>query len=72
MKKREKKDILDVHVVEQAKREALRDDHDAFTIVIGSQASVLLGDDEADANFKDIIVDNFSVSVLTPYFATCI
>ncbi|KAL4652227.1 hypothetical protein ACB094_01G191500 [Castanea mollissima] len=62
LKKREKKDILAVHAAEQAKREALRDDHDAFTVVIGSRASVLDGDDEADANIKDITVDNFSVS----------
>ena len=62
LKKREKKDILAVHAAEQAKREALRDDHDAFTVVIGSRASVLDGDDEADANVKDITVDNFSVS----------
>ena len=62
MKRREKKDILAVHVAEQAKREAHRDDHDAFTVVIGSWASVLDGDDEADANVKDITVDNFSVS----------
>ena len=62
LKKREKKDILAVYAAEQAKREALRDDHDAFTVVIGSRASVLDGDDEADANVKDITVDNFSVS----------
>ncbi|KAE8692933.1 ABC transporter F family member 4 [Hibiscus syriacus] len=44
------------------KQEALRDVHDAFTVVIGSRASVLHGDDEADANVRDITIDNFSVS----------
>ena len=62
LKKREKKDILAVHAAEQAKREALRDDHDVFTVIIDSRASVLDGDDEADANVKDITVDKFSIS----------
>jgi len=56
LKKREKKDILAAHLAEQAKRKALRDDHDAFTVVIGSRASVLDGDDGADANVKDITI----------------
>ncbi|MCH83909.1 ABC transporter F family member 4-like, partial [Trifolium medium] len=62
LKKREKKDILAAHVAEQAKKEALKDDRDAFTVVIGSRASVLDGDDGADANVKDITIENFSVS----------
>ncbi|KAK0595890.1 hypothetical protein LWI29_010899 [Acer saccharum] len=62
MKKREKKDMLAAHAVEQAKKEALKDDHDAFTVVIGSRTSVLDGQDEADANVKDISIDSFSVS----------
>nr|KYP63230.1 ABC transporter F family member 4 [Cajanus cajan] len=62
LKKREKKDLLAAHAAEQAKKEALRDDHDAFTVVIGSRASVLDGDDDADANVKDITIENFSVS----------
>ncbi|XP_021278754.1 ABC transporter F family member 4 [Herrania umbratica] len=62
LKKREKKEMLAAQVAEQAKQEALKDDHDAFTVVIGSRASVLDGDDEADANVKDITIDNFSVS----------
>lgn len=61
-RKREKKDMMATHVAELAKKEALRDDRDAFTVVIGSRASVLDGDDDADANVKDITVDNFSVS----------
>ncbi|KAD2804310.1 hypothetical protein E3N88_37687 [Mikania micrantha] len=62
LKKREKKDMILAQAVEQAKQEALKDDHDAFTVVIGSRAAVLDGQDEADANVKDITVDNFSVS----------
>ena len=49
--------------MEQAKQEALKDDQDAFTVVINRQFSVLDGNDEANANVKDIIIDNFSVSV---------
>ncbi|CAM8905921.1 unnamed protein product [Rhodiola kirilowii] len=62
IKKREKKEMLAAYAAEQAKREALKDDRDAFTVVIGSKASVLEGEDAADANVKDITVDNFSVS----------
>ncbi|KAJ8773459.1 hypothetical protein K2173_004289 [Erythroxylum novogranatense] len=62
LKKREKKDLLAVHAAEHAKQEALRDDHDAFSVVIGSRTSVLEGNDEADANVKDITIENFSVS----------
>ncbi|KAF5794159.1 putative ABC transporter, AAA+ ATPase domain, P-loop containing nucleoside triphosphate hydrolase [Helianthus annuus] len=62
LKKREKKEMIIAQAVEQAKQEALKDDHDAFTVVIGSRASVLDGQDDADANVKDITVDNFSVS----------
>lgn len=62
LRKREKKDMLAAQAAEQAKKEALRDDHDAFTVVIGSRASVLEGGDDADANIKDITVENFHVS----------
>ncbi|KAL4566282.1 hypothetical protein LXL04_030396 [Taraxacum kok-saghyz] len=62
IKKREKKDMIHAQVIEQAKQEALKDDRDAFTVVIGSRASVLDGENDADANVKDITVDNFSVS----------
>lgn len=62
LKKREKKDMIAAQAVEQAKQEAMKDDHDAFTVVIGSRAAVLDGQDDADANVKDITVDNFSVS----------
>ncbi|GER30399.1 ABC transporter F family member 4 [Striga asiatica] len=62
LKKREKKDLFANQAAELAKQEALMDDRDAFTVVIGSRASVLDGEDEADANVKDITIDNFSVS----------
>ncbi|XP_031259956.1 ABC transporter F family member 4 [Pistacia vera] len=62
LKKREKKDMLAAYAVAQAKQDALKDDHDAFTVVIGSRASVLDGQEDADANVKDITIDNFSVS----------
>ncbi|GLT67715.1 hypothetical protein SLA2020_400030 [Shorea laevis] len=62
LRKREKKEMLAAQAAEHAKQEALKDDHDAFTVVIGSRASVLDGEDEADANVRDITVDNFSVS----------
>ncbi|MBA0732553.1 hypothetical protein Gogos_016634 [Gossypium gossypioides] len=62
LKKREKKEMLATQAAVLAKQEALKDDHDAFTVVIGSRASVLDGEDDADANVKDITIDNFSVS----------
>ncbi|XP_004291178.1 PREDICTED: ABC transporter F family member 4-like [Fragaria vesca subsp. vesca] len=58
LKKREKKDLLAAHVAELSKREALRDDHDAFTVVIGSRDC-----EDADANIKDISIEGFSVAV---------
>ncbi|KAK6117213.1 hypothetical protein DH2020_049092 [Rehmannia glutinosa] len=62
LKKREKKDVVANQAVELAKQEALKDDRDAFTVVIGSRASVLDGENDADANVKDITIENFSVS----------
>ncbi|KAI3872176.1 hypothetical protein MKW98_011668 [Papaver atlanticum] len=63
-KKREKKERLSAEAAARAKEEALRDDHDAFNVVIGSRASVLEGEDNADANVKDITVEIFSVSAV--------
>lgn len=62
LKKREKKDQLAAHAVEIARHEAMKDDRDAFTVVIGSRSAVLDGDDTADANVKDIKIDSFSVA----------
>ncbi|KAM2947294.1 hypothetical protein FF1_034440 [Malus domestica] len=49
LKKCAQRDDLAAHAIEQAKKEALKDDRDAFTVVIGSQASVLDGED-SDTN----------------------
>ncbi|CAE5968263.1 unnamed protein product [Arabidopsis arenosa] len=45
---------------EIGKREALKEDHDAFTVVMGS---LLDGEETGDANVKDIKMSSFSVSV---------
>ncbi|KAI3995265.1 hypothetical protein MKX01_032067 [Papaver californicum] len=44
------------------KQEALREDHDAFTVAISNRVSDLDGEHSAYANVKDISVHNFSVS----------
>ncbi|XP_031504315.1 ABC transporter F family member 4 [Nymphaea colorata] len=62
LKKREKKEQVAAQAAEFAKQEALKDDRDAFTVVIGSKTSVLEGENEMDANVKDITIDSFSVS----------
>ncbi|KAF5206355.1 Abc transporter f family member [Thalictrum thalictroides] len=62
MKKRIEKDQLAAYTADKAKKEALKDDRDAFTVVIGSRTSVLEGENDADANVKDITVENFSVA----------
>ncbi|KAG8383646.1 hypothetical protein BUALT_Bualt04G0035600 [Buddleja alternifolia] len=54
LKKRVKKGVRANEAVELAKKVTLKDDRDAFTVVVGSQDAV--------ANVKDISVDNFSVS----------
>ncbi|KAK8941773.1 ABC transporter F family member 4 [Platanthera guangdongensis] len=65
IKKREKKDMMSAYAAEAAKKEALKDDHDAFTVVIAARSSSLDEDEAssaADANVRDITVENFSVS----------
>ncbi|VVA90839.1 unnamed protein product [Arabis nemorensis] len=56
-KKLELKERLALEATELAKKEALKDDRDAFTVVIGSKTE----DTEADANVKDISIVSFSV-----------
>ncbi|CAI9301983.1 unnamed protein product [Lactuca saligna] len=63
LQKRKKREMLVAQLLEQAKEEALKDDPNAFTVVIGARASVLDGEDEANANVKDITVDDLSVFV---------
>ncbi|KAL6538122.1 ABC transporter F member 4 [Orobanche gracilis] len=60
LKKRERKDILAAYALEKAKKEALRDDPDAFTVSVRNGKD---DDDDADANVKDIVVELFYVSV---------
>ncbi|KAJ0962779.1 hypothetical protein J5N97_027901 [Dioscorea zingiberensis] len=63
VKKLEKKELIATHAREVARQEALRDDRDAFTVVLGTR--VAAEDDSstaADDNVKDIVVENFSVS----------
>ncbi|KAJ6719979.1 hypothetical protein OIU85_023230 [Salix viminalis] len=58
LKKREKKEVLATHAIEHARQEALKDDHDAFTVVIGSRASVLDGEDEAHGRRYGLVGPN--------------
>ncbi|KAK4491825.1 hypothetical protein RD792_002602 [Penstemon davidsonii] len=60
--KLEKKHILATRASEVAKQEALKDNPDVFTVVIGSRASIIDGEHDADATVKDISINNFSVS----------
>ncbi|ESQ45978.1 hypothetical protein EUTSA_v10000736mg [Eutrema salsugineum] len=63
-KKLENKERLALQAAEIAKREALKDDdHDTFTVVMGSKTSVIEGENTGDANVKDITINYFSVSV---------
>eukprot|EP00250_Pteridium_aquilinum_P005304 c15419_g1_i1 orf=75-2243(+) len=61
-KKKEKKELIAAHAAELVKQEAMKDDRSAFSVVIGTRAFVRDGDAEADANLKDISIENFSVS----------
>ncbi|KAF7024521.1 hypothetical protein CFC21_036855 [Triticum aestivum] len=62
-KKKEKREMMAAAVAEAAKREALRDDRDAFSVVIGARVPGSAAEgDAADGNIKDIVLDNFSVS----------
>ncbi|XBI34740.1 hypothetical protein VPH35_120509 [Triticum aestivum] len=50
-------------VAEAAKREALRDDRDAISVVIGARVPGSAAEgDAAEGNIKDTVLDNFSVS----------
>lgn len=53
LKKRERNDMIEAHKLEQSKREALRDDRDAFGVVVGSKTSVLDGEVGAGADVQD-------------------
>ncbi|XP_076889186.1 ABC transporter F family member 4-like, partial [Bidens hawaiensis] len=55
--KREKKVMASAQQIK-----VFKDKPDAFTVVIGSRAAVLDGQDDAGANLKDITLESFSVS----------
>ncbi|KAJ3669433.1 hypothetical protein LUZ60_011383 [Juncus effusus] len=66
LRKREKKQQEAARAADVARQEALRDDKDAFTVVIGSRVASQ-EDDEGGVNssmdnVKDIVVENFSVA----------
>ncbi|KAL5226470.1 hypothetical protein ABZP36_014735 [Zizania latifolia] len=65
-KKKDKREAMAAAAAEAAKKEALRDDRDAFSVVIGARVPGSTGAAEGDAatddNIRDIVLDNFSVS----------
>ena len=54
--------MFTVQVAELVKKEALKDDHDDFVVAIGSPVSMLDYGEDANANIKVIIIENFCVS----------
>ncbi|KAJ1288011.1 hypothetical protein BS78_02G055600 [Paspalum vaginatum] len=65
-KKKDKREAMAAAAAEAARREALRDDRDAFSVVIGARVPGSSGagadDGAVDDNVRDIVLDNFSVS----------
>ena len=66
-KKKDKREAMAAAQAEAAKQAALRDDRDAFSVVIGARVAGSAGASEgdsaaADDNIKDIVLENFSVS----------
>ncbi|KAG6547312.1 hypothetical protein Mapa_011249 [Marchantia paleacea] len=61
-KKKEKKEQMMAVAQEAARQEALKDDGNAFSVVIGARTAAMDGEDGHDANMKDIKIDSFSVS----------
>ncbi|KAG0561004.1 hypothetical protein KC19_9G029700 [Ceratodon purpureus] len=63
VKKKDKKEMIAAQAAEFAKQEAMKDDKDAFSVVIGAKTAALEGEENAaEASMKDIKVENFSVS----------
>ncbi|WOL01682.1 hypothetical protein Cni_G10399 [Canna indica] len=60
LKKRRKKDVLAAQAADQARQEALKDDREAFTVVIGSR-DLDAQQSAAVANVRDISIEDFSV-----------
>ncbi|KAF8697797.1 hypothetical protein HU200_035284 [Digitaria exilis] len=63
-KKKDKREAMAAAAAEAARQEALRDDRDAFSVVIGARVpgSASADDGAVDDNVKDIVLENFSVS----------
>ncbi|KAL3696683.1 hypothetical protein R1sor_010759 [Riccia sorocarpa] len=61
-KKREKKEQMLAFAQEAARQEALKDDGNAFSVVIGTRTAAMDNEEAHDANVKDIKIDSFSVS----------
>ncbi|CAN6324692.1 unnamed protein product [Urochloa humidicola] len=63
-KKKDKREAMAAAAAEALKQEALRDDRDAFSVVIGARVpgSAAADDGAVDDNVKDIVLENFSVS----------
>jgi len=64
--RKDKCEAVAAAAAEAARQEALRDDRDAFSVVIGARVpgwSSAAGDDGGvDDNVRDIVLENFSVS----------
>ncbi|XP_062210964.1 ABC transporter F family member 4-like [Phragmites australis] len=66
-KKKDKRETMAAAAAEAARKEALRDDRDAFSVVIGARVPGSAGggpdgEGAVDDNVKDIVLENFSVS----------
>ncbi|PAN48700.1 hypothetical protein PAHAL_9G399900 [Panicum hallii] len=63
-KKKDKREAMAAAAAEAARQEALRDDRDAFSVVIGARVpgSATADDGAVDDNVKDIVLENFSIS----------
>jgi ATP-binding cassette, subfamily F, member 1 len=62
-KKKDKREAVAAAAAEAARQEALRDDRDAFSVVIGARVPGSSADDGAvDDNVRDVVLENFSVS----------
>uniref|UniRef100_A0A0A8YXR4 ABC transporter domain-containing protein n=1 Tax=Arundo donax TaxID=35708 RepID=A0A0A8YXR4_ARUDO len=67
VKKKDKREAMAAAAAEAARQEALRDDRDAFSVVIGARVPGSAGggadgEGAVDDNVKDIVLENFSVS----------
>lgn len=61
-KKKDKREAVAAAAAEAARQEALRDDRDAFSVVIGARVTGDDGGGGVDDNVRDIVLENFSVS----------